>query len=523
MSGKVTTWSVRSGHCWPGSGAPENPRPEHVRTVTRRGLAMSLAVAAAVSVSAASIGGTVAAIQPMTPSLTGPVRIVTPTLLGLNAENTTGPRWDNSNLDAVLKNFAPGVLRYPGGTSANYWDWRQGWFQPGKKWPAEPPAPVDDKIPVFGVALNAAGSAPMFVLNVLTYQGGVGTNAENAAMLADQLKFLHAAAAAGMPVKYVELGNEMYLTGASNTGPHGQDYATRFPTAVDYADQMNPWITAIHKAFPASLVAAIGDDPNYIPGVSQRRLTWDANVLPALHGEDVVTVHEIQRVYQSGPASTLLAQPYIRYKTFKANQLPLFTARKLPIWITAFNMEDQTPTHAVQGTWLHGLYVAEEALLFLANPVFSRIGLSGSVGTAHGGAIFDGPQGLGPTGPPTVPLALTAAGTTLSQIQGVFHGASKSQALAFPGGPTLGATGAPALLGESVRTPAGLKLVLVNTSSRPVTLSLSRLFPAGFTAAQTTAPSVMTLVTGPKSTTTTTSHGSGQLQLGAYTLATVSG
>src|SRR5215468_11587029 len=89
--------------------------------------------------------------------------------------------------------------------------------------------------------------------------------------------------------------------------------------------------------------------------------------------------------------------------------------------------------------------------------------------------------------------------------------------------PTLGTTGAPALLGESVTTPAGPKLVLVNTSSRPVTLSPSRLFPAGFTAAQTTAPSVMTLVTGPRSTTTTTSHGTGQLQLGAYTLATVSG
>jgi hypothetical protein len=145
------------------------------------------------------------------------------------------------------------------------------------------------------------------------------------------------------------------------------------------------------------------------------------------------------------------------------------------------------------------------------------------VGTAHGGAIFDGPQGLGPTGPPTVPLALTAAGTTLSRIQAVFHGASKSQALDFPGGPTLGTTGAPALLGESVTTPAGPKLVLVNASSRPVTLSLSRLFPAGFTAAQTTAPSVMTLVTGPTSATTTTSHGAGQLQLGAYTLATVSG
>ena len=195
---------------------------------------MSLAVAAAVSVSAVSIGGTAAATQAITPSLTGPVRTVTPTLLGLNAENTTGPRWDNSQLDAVLKNFAPGVLRYPGGTSANYWDWRQGWFQPGKKWPAEPPAPVDDMIPVFGVALNAAGSAPMFILNVLTYQGAVGTDAENAAMLADQLKFLHAAAAAGMPVKYVELGNEMYPPGPSTPARTGR---------TTPAGSRRPWTT----------------------------------------------------------------------------------------------------------------------------------------------------------------------------------------------------------------------------------------------------------------------------------------
>jgi len=64
-------------------------------------------------------------------SLTGPVRTVTPTLLGLNAVNVTGPRWDDSKLDAVLKQFGPGVLRYPGGTNANYWDWQTGWFQPG--------------------------------------------------------------------------------------------------------------------------------------------------------------------------------------------------------------------------------------------------------------------------------------------------------------------------------------------------------------------------------------------------------
>ena len=79
---------------------------------------------------------------------TGPVRTVTPTLLGLNGVNTTGPQWDNSPLDSVLSKFAPGVIRYPGGTVANYWSWPDGWFQPGK-WPGEPAKAVNDTLPVF--------------------------------------------------------------------------------------------------------------------------------------------------------------------------------------------------------------------------------------------------------------------------------------------------------------------------------------------------------------------------------------
>jgi hypothetical protein len=284
---------------------------------------------------------------------------------------------------------------------------------------------------------------------------------------------------------------------------------------------MNTWITALHRDFPGVQVAAVAADPNFIPGVSKRRETWDQDVLPALHGEDVMSVHEIQRVYQAGPPATVLAQPYIRYQTFKSRQLKLIEADKLPVWLTAYNMEDQTPGHVLQGTWLHGLYVAEQTLLYLANPEFEYIGLSGSIGTAHGGAIFDGPDGLGAGQPHTVPLALTAAGTTLAVIQGAFHGAAKSQALAFTGGPALGGTGAPALTGEAVTAPAGRQLVLVNCSSQSVTLNLSSIFPGGFKAAQMTAPSVTTLITGPSATTTTTSSGTAQLQVQPYTLATV--
>jgi len=489
----------------------------------RRALAALLATAATVSAGLAGAAAPAAArtsAQAIPVSPAGPVRTVTPGLLGLNAVNVTGPRWDDSRLDSVLATFGPGVLRYPGGTNANYWDWQKGWFQPGR-WPAETPAPVDDKIGVFDTGLRAAGSLPLFDLNVLTYQGAIGTGPLNGAMLRGQIAFLRAAAAAGMPVTMVELGNEMYLNGAVSTGPHGRDYAQRFPTAADYAAQMNTWIAALHQDFPGARIAAVADDPNFIPGVSKRRQTWDAGVLPALTGEDAVTVHEIQRVYQAGPPATVLAQPYLRYRAFAADQLKLITARHLPVWLTAYNMEDQTPGHVLQGTWLHGLYVAEQTLLFLANPVFEYIGLSGSIGTAHGGAIFDGRDGLGAGKPPTVPLALTAAGTTLSAIQAVFRGASQSQALAFTGGPVLGGTGAPVLLGEAVTAPPGRRLVLVNASSRAVSLNLSALFPSGFTATQLTAPSVTTLVTGPGSTTTTTATGSARLRVGPYTLATV--
>ena len=98
---------------------------------------------------------------------------------------------------------------------------------------------------------QAAGAVPLFDLNTVTYHGAIGSAARNAALLAQQLRLLRAASAAGLPVRMVELGNELYLNGNSSTpAGHAHDYAKRFPTAAAYATQMNPWIAAIHRAFP---------------------------------------------------------------------------------------------------------------------------------------------------------------------------------------------------------------------------------------------------------------------------------
>ena len=455
-------------------------------------------------------------------SLGSPVRSVNPTLLGLNGVNVTGPRWDNSSLDAALNRFAPGVVRYPGGTAANYWSWPAGWFQPGS-WPGEPSGQIDDTLPVFGSAPRAAGATVLFDLNTVTYQGGVAGAAQNAAMLDDQLNLLRAAAAQGLPVKMVELGNELYLNGYSNSppNPNEMDYAKRFPTAGGYATQMNPWIAAIHQAFPGVKVAAVATDANDVNGINSRRLTWNAGVLPLLQGADAVTIHENQRVTStSASVANVLAMPYLHFQKLKAHELSLFQSYGLPVWITEFNLADMTSGQLWRGTWLNGLFVAEQALLFLSEPAIAYAGLNATAGDAHT-AIFANKQGFGKGGPSTVPFALTAAGTTVSMIQAALRRASAAQPLSFSAAPSLGATGAPALLGEALTTSAGPELVLVNLSSAPVTLNLSAVYAAGCTATQVYAPSAKTLVTGPGSTEQSSSPAVNQVTVQPYAIADV--
>jgi hypothetical protein len=456
----------------------------------------------------------------------GPVRTVTPTLFGLNGVDTTGPPWSNKHLLAALSTFfGAGVLRIPGGTAANYWNWRDGWFQPAStRWPAEPRTPVDDRLPVFNDALKASGETPVYVLNPLTYKSQIGSARVNQAMLRSQLQFLEAAAARGWPVTMVELGNELYLNGATHTSKdHAHDYEERFPTAADYARQMNPWIAAIHRAFPGVKVAAVGTDANDLRGITPRRSTWNARVLPVLRGEDAMTIHVILR--EGDPTAspgTVLAYPYLHLQKLKAHELKLMRSYKLPVWITAFGMSDATPDHVLRGTWLQGLFVGEEALEMLGIPAIENLELPSSVGKARD-VIFDGPHGFGPHGPATVPFALTAQGTTVSVIQRALHRATKLQALSFSPEPKLGRTSAPAVVGDELTTTAGPELLLENLSAQPVSLNLASIFRARFTATQIRARTVRTPVTGPASTTARKSTGSGRLRLAPYALAEVSG
>jgi hypothetical protein len=93
-----------------------------------------------------------------------------------------------------------------------------------------------------------------------------------------------------------------------------------------------------------------------------------------------------------------------------------------------------------QGTWLHGMFVAAQALLFTGDPDINYAGLNATIGAASA-SIFSSTQGFGSGGPATVPLALATVGTTLSMIQAAFHRASAAHVLSFFSSPALGITG----------------------------------------------------------------------------------
>jgi len=88
--------------------------------------------------------------------------------------------------------------------------------------------------------------------------------------LKEQLAMLREAEKLGFEIRYIELGNEMYLD--------WDDYVKRFPTPASYGMLAKRWCKRIKKAFPKALVAVIGTAP--LPDDNRPRVKdWNGAVL----------------------------------------------------------------------------------------------------------------------------------------------------------------------------------------------------------------------------------------------------
>jgi len=322
-------------------------------------------------------------------------------------------------IGGVLNELKPKLFRYPGGTVANYWDWKTGWFMDLPNLPMNyiNLNPMTNDLTTLKKTLEAApGAKVVWVLNMLN------------SSLRYQIKMLTTAVALGMKVELIELGNEFYASGAD---PSDNDFELRWPTGVDYALEANQWIAAIKAKFPDSKISIVGAAKVTNP-LKPRRDNWNAEVLSSVIGADAITFHTYSglMIPDSVPDSELFSTENMnrmldgaltKINAMVEHDFPLVPS-KMEAWITEYNLyKIGRPIHA---TWAHALYVGTATMCLAELPKVTKIFFHGLIGNAVFGAAFEDEDSYStpgfapsiPSAPATRKFALTAPGELLKRL-----------------------------------------------------------------------------------------------------------
>jgi alpha-L-arabinofuranosidase len=94
---------------------------------------------------------------------------------------------------------------------------------------------------------------------------------------------LNAIKSLGVPIEFIELGNELYFNEA--------DYVAAFPTGTDYAVKANTWITQLRTAFPTAKISAVLQCNNATAS-NPRFANWNSQVVAnTIASVDAYTYH----------------------------------------------------------------------------------------------------------------------------------------------------------------------------------------------------------------------------------------
>jgi len=242
-------------------------------------------------------------------------------LYGFNGNNTRGPKWSTPGLMSQIKALHPQIIRYPGGSVSDWWDWKTGWFvnnpdlpQKYRKIPK-----VDMSLSELKKVVDATGCQVVFTLNMIS------------ASLADQMAMLHNAQQMGIPVNWVELGNESNLPKSAGM--------QKFKSAKAYAQTSQSWVSAIRKNYPNAKVALVGGNTSNRNLIQSGKSTWNSVVLGAAPAVNAIVMHNyalpIRIINQSGIDFQKLYQQFVQsYKTKGFNNLP----SNQHIWLTEYNI-----------------------------------------------------------------------------------------------------------------------------------------------------------------------------------------
>lgn len=351
-------------------------------------------------------------------SLPGNTRDMPEDMLGFNGQNTfdASSTWDAMNVgNANIFNLSPSTLRYPGGTVANFWDWRKGGFLNKSEFTEdiELSANYKDR-PVFINKENGINnyfltcvknnSTPLLDFNILSSNFHY------------QLGSLYEAKSEGFDKFYVELGNEFYIGLKENRKV--------FPTVKNYLKRAITWAkdlknSSFYPPFSNVKLAVVGaESVESNPG---RRRLWLNSVIKEVTNVpeiNAITVHiyldskiaDIANQYNTSGASLQCCDggngnPEVIFKEGILNafqdtkeiiqdEIAAIGQANKEAWITEYNMLNNDKSVAVNGSWFHGMFVAAMTMEMLKNPTITKIMPHTLIGDAIFSGLFNDANGL---------------------------------------------------------------------------------------------------------------------------------
>lgn len=311
---------------------------------------------------------------------------------GFNIEDVTLPTnadaWRDEQFLARLRQSRPQLLRF-GGTTTMWINWETGDFVNAPDLPDQfrrngsgrRGLTLDD----YANVIKATGATPVFDLNMVT------------STLDHELSMLRRAKALGMPIAFIELGNELY-------DPNFTRYVEQFPTGAAYGRIANTWMKGIRREFPAAKIGvAMWDAASSLTTqVAPRIRNWNRTLLSVVRGEDALVFHPYWRVDATiDPTSrkALLANLTTPVNYWSAVQrddlalLPSNTVAWLSEWNVGLNPFRLSGVEPVP-TWSHALGVAWFALATISD---TRVAMSlyhDVISQSATAAMFNGAGGV---------------------------------------------------------------------------------------------------------------------------------
>ncbi len=409
---------------------------------------------------------------------------------------------DNANgitLKKYLRDKYVTLMRLPAGTISNYSDWRTGY-------------PIYEKdLPIgwkyrqnaYRLPMNRTGNEFQFISDNLSRIGARPIIAFNllSSVFYYELASLYRMNEVNLPVKYIELGNEFYLS--------NDQYYEVFPSVDSYMDKAIEWAEDIKQiaAFENTKVAVVGATAS--EGSSGRQRLWLDQVLNRLRGVnsvDAITLHNYIRINANGNScvgslanagleSFILAAFNNAYE-LQHNELVKIRIHNIKdsfdkeVWFTEFNLDDDLDLGT--GTWAHGLLNTIMALKYIESrdvtKVISHTMLAGAkYGNifenddafrfieCHGYPIVVNPNQIG--GIPTLPIEKSALGTALDAVAYITRGSVSATPILFNGANKLAGSDFDELYGWKFEDEYGNdNSIFVNTGTTGYYLNLTNIY-----------------------------------------------